>query len=575
MLTLEKDKLVDGYEFNKMTEEYKQKNQQQCTLEDITLTPKRRYDDIDNDIQEVENEEFQSIRRKNRKKTRQLLSSENQNIEMENINQMTSQGQPVRNRMQTERNNNIGRGMIIFNSHVKKNVHKKPNKISQQQVDDENIQHLIKNNITEQALHYAVIQQLPPIKINCQPPVKNHAEGNILIKALFSYIHDKFLKLNKNYTRPIGFDTWFIDQHGGLTCFTKEIELFVYLWDITHYSEKLLTTTITPLPPIHLPPQHSIIFKFVPTSISYDEMLEAVTDICQSKFFLEEMKGSISNKSRHIRLDLASKDETKKLLNSGVFPLNGQLLEIKEFLAPPQILICQRCNRPGRIKNNCNEPFDRCKRCGLNKLQDDHHNCTIKCHHCEGQHLSTDYRCPVIAKFRGDLIEELKRRPELLPSNTQLFIPVDFRNGGKKVINAARSNQDPLPTLLPTSNSIAWPVLNPSSSTTRENVTAMHHDMMQEIKTLRYDYEKLKNDFDRREAELKIKHENYKTKLSTMLNLLVLQNNQQNECISKVYTVVNETVPIITDSLKLIHTFIEKVVDITNDLNLKKEFNVF
>ena len=50
----------------------------------------------------------------------------------------------------------------------------------------------------------------------------------------------------------------------------------------------------------------------------------------------------------------------------------------------------------------------------------------IKCHHCEGDHLATDCRCPIIFKFRGDLIDELRRRPDLLLQHVQLFISVEF-----------------------------------------------------------------------------------------------------------------------------------------------------
>ncbi|CAF0938748.1 unnamed protein product, partial [Didymodactylos carnosus] len=57
-----------------------------------------------------------------------------------------------------------------------------------------------------------------------------------------------------------------------------------------------------------------------------------------------------------------------------------------------------------------------------------HKDCTIKCHHCQGNHISTDYKCPVITEFRGRLIEELKRNPERLPPDVQLFIPSSYRN---------------------------------------------------------------------------------------------------------------------------------------------------
>ncbi|CAF2165686.1 unnamed protein product, partial [Rotaria magnacalcarata] len=220
--------------------------------------------------------------------------------------------------------------------------------------------------------------------------------------------------------------------------------------------------------------------------------------------------------------------------------------------SPPKLLICSRCNCPGHIKKECNGPFDRCKRCGVNKAQGDHSQCLIKCHHCEGDHIASDYRCPVITKFRGELIDELRKRPDLLPQNIQLFIP------------------------LPSSHINVWPSLKQSTQQNyvNESKPDIYEDIMKEIKSIRSDYEKLKFDFIQSEKELMIKYENNKSKSSTMLNLLMLQNTQQNDCISKVYTVVNEVVPIITSSLKSLHTFIEKIVKSTEDVNLKNEYNI-
>ncbi|CAF2855046.1 unnamed protein product [Rotaria sp. Silwood2] len=430
---------------------------------------------------------------------------------------------------------------------------------ARRQADEKNIQSYSRPNITQHALQYAVNYQLPSLKITCQPGVKDQIEGKNIMKALFIHIHDDFCKLNNQYNRPIGFDTWYVDKQGDLICFTSQIELFVYLWDVDHYPPKLLNTLITPVPPTHLPPQHSIIFKYVPRTISFDELLEAVSDVCQSKLLLEEMKGSMTNKSRHIRLDLTSKEETKKILNSGVFPLNGYLIEVTEFLAPPKLLICSRCNRPGHIRKECNGPFDRCKRCGMNKAQGDHIQCLIKCHHCEGEHIATDYRCPVIVKFRGELIDELKRRPELLPQNIQLFIPVEFRNGGKNFIGCQQKEHIPSPSYLHSSHTNVWPSLNQPVTQNYDDrfKQDFYDDMKKEIKLLRNDYEKLKLVFDQREKELMIKYENNK-----------------NDCISKVYTVVNEVVPIITSSLKSLHIFIEKIVKNNEDINLKNEYNI-
>ncbi|CAF3976544.1 unnamed protein product [Rotaria sp. Silwood1] len=41
--------------------------------------------------------------------------------------------------------------------------------------------------------------------------------------------------------------------------------------------------------------------------------------------------------------------------------------------------------------------------------------------------MATDYKCPIIIKFRQDLLTRLKHDRNKLPPNIKLFIPVDCR----------------------------------------------------------------------------------------------------------------------------------------------------
>ncbi|CAF4886861.1 unnamed protein product, partial [Rotaria sp. Silwood2] len=57
----------------------------------------------------------------------------------------------------------------------------------------------------------------------------------------------------------------------------------------------------------------------------------------------------------------------------------------------------------------------------------------IICHHCQGGRMSTDFKCPFVQKYRRRLIIELRKRPELLPPEVQLFIPSEYRNPGDRI----------------------------------------------------------------------------------------------------------------------------------------------
>jgi hypothetical protein len=57
--------------------------------------------------------------------------------------------------------------MIIFNS-PSQNERKANEPIRREQIHEISVQHHVKNKISQNALHYAVAHQLPPLKINYQ-----------------------------------------------------------------------------------------------------------------------------------------------------------------------------------------------------------------------------------------------------------------------------------------------------------------------------------------------------------------------------------------------------------------------
>jgi hypothetical protein len=613
MTTTEKDKMVDGVNIPRRKNDHggRSLRQTHSVSEDTPQTPKRPLDDNEDDMQDKEDDDFQPVQRRQVKKTRPGSSRNTSDETNRKLNMIANttpneesdhhatnlRPQQTHSQRPTMRKTHPGHNMTIFNSSTKNGGRMNDVREGETRYDRANEKNAssaekspkangIKKgsttaNVTQHALNYAVTQQLPPFKIQCEPRVKEQAEGAHLIKSLFSFIQEEFKKLNKHYGRPMGFDTWYIDQQGSLVCYTKEMELFVYLWDITHYPAQLGNTKITPIIPVHLPPQHTLILKFVPKEITNEEIQEAIADICHSKYTIEEMKGSTTSRARHVRIDLSSKKELNQILQNGVFPMNGQLLEVAEFLAPPQILICARCNAPGHTKKECKEASDKCRRCGTDRTTGEHQHCDIKCHHCGGEHIATDYRCPKIAHFRRELIAELRRRPDLLPANVQLFIPVEFRRGGSNVIASTRANTKSLvrtsPRQISERNDNEWPLLKPTSIASQSLPTGCvgHQDMNEKLHALRADYEKMRHEFGQKEKELSAKQDKCRMKLSSIMNTVILQTHQQNECITKMYTMMNELIPVVSNSLKTIHTVIDKCLARTDDNESKSEFNTY
>ncbi|CAF3156341.1 unnamed protein product [Rotaria socialis] len=419
--------------------------------------------------------------------------------------------------------------------------------------------------ISQHALHYAVENHLSPIRLECMPKINENNQGKEVIKALFSYMEKTFRQKNKNYQHPLGFDYWYINKSGDLICYTKHTELFVYLCEPQNYPTELENILITPTRPKHLPPQHSIVLKTVPNYITKEEIEMETKKSFKSIFSLEEMKGSFTDKSRHIRLELTSIDEYNTLLNNKGITINGHIINAFEFLSPPQILICSKCNDPGHIKRNCNFPYEACRRCGQDRTIGEHKECIISCHRCEQNHLATDYKCPFIIEYRRSLVYKLKQQPNLLPSNMQMFIPIECREKGIKnnMILKNPSNEANNSTLQSNSTrfnlfSHAWPTLN--KTTNNNNIIPYLNDqnIWKELELKQDEINKKNDEINRKLQFMQTKYDDYMSKMGSIILIMSQQVKIQNDNIERCYTTMNEFLPILSSNLEAFQCIITK-----------------
>ncbi|CAF3363257.1 unnamed protein product [Rotaria sp. Silwood2] len=308
------------------------------------------------------------------------------------------------------------------------------------------------------------------------------------------------------------------------------LELFIYLCETKNYSTKLNQTDILPSKPKHLPSQNSLILKYAPEYITLDEIQNEIKLHINTLFNIEEINGTKTGKFRHIRIEIKSTTEYEQLLHKGGIIIDGQLIEVHEFLAPPQLLICSKCNDPGHVRKYCNLKYDACKRCGQDKSMGNHNECTICCHRCKQNHLSTDYKCQFLIDYRRSLLLQLKQKPHLLPPNAQLFIPTECRERGDKnnkivsnriskhnstLYNNTRNNQFQVQQPLFNISSNIWPSLEKHQ--TNHINSAPEESLWNKIRNKQTEIEKLKEEFNNKMQQCKIRYENSIKKVKSIL----------------------------------------------------------
>ncbi|CAM4829840.1 unnamed protein product [Rotaria magnacalcarata] len=387
-------------------------------------------------------------------------------------------------------------------------------------------------HISNQAVNYATDCHFPPIKIICTPKIQNQ-NGAYFVQTLIKHIEKKFKNENPTCKKLLAFDAWWVNAAGDMMVLTKCMEIFIHLCILVNYPQEINNIKIEPQLPKYLPSPFSVLIKFVHNHISIDEIRQEVKDKYPSQYSCNELIGTITNRTRHVRIDFTERKDYNTILNNGQISFCSQLYTVSEFLEAPKLLICSKCNSPGHMKKQCQSKYDRCRRCGGDRIIGDHVECSIKCHHCSGEHLSTDYKCPILADYRFELVKELKRHPERLPGHAQLFIPAQCRDRNDRshvITNYQKNEQKSRATYNSTfnMNTHSWPQLN-SNSHTVSNETLFTQKLDEEIKSIREDFKKELN-------KLNAKYENETNIFRDRWHLVAQQIKTQNEMINNIST---------------------------------------
>ncbi|CAF1627383.1 unnamed protein product [Rotaria sp. Silwood1] len=412
-----------------------------------------------------------------------------------------------------------------------------------------------KFKITRNAITYAVEQNLPAIRLECEPKLNEHKDGAALIKELIKLIEDDVKKINPKIktNNDIGFDTWFIDNKGDLLCYTNNIYLFIFLCDVQHVPKTIFNTNVKVILPKHLPPNRSIIIKGVQNSLGIEDIKNILEQKFKTIYIIDEITGTNNGKSRYVRMDLLSESEYKQILNSGIICMEGQVFHVVEYLAAPRVLFCSKCNEPGHSKKNCSFDFERCRRCGGDRNVGQHNECEIRCHNCKEEHLSTDYKCVAVQCYRRDLIQHIQQHPESLPNDIQLFIPTQYRRQGNKTISNPNVYTRQTPDnqqVKNRNNSEEWPQIPPPtrstffSSSFSKCSTNCPSDIMNNLKLqlnqIEINCALAKEEYDRKNMELKSQISTSINQIQSLITCCSSVIQKQNEAIAVLKNTINE-----------------------------------
>ena len=413
-------------------------------------------------------------------------------------------------------------------------------------------------NITNHALQYAIEKNFQAIKMECSPPLENRELAKKFVINFFKCINKDFRQAYPRNSQPLGFHHWWTDADGKrLYGITNDIDLFIHLCDLNHYPTQIDNVKIKPEPPKRLPPQNTIVIKFIPNEIQTNDIKDELMNQYPSIFSVEDMMGTMRTKCRHIRVEFYQKSDYAKLMDDSKVGLQGQIFEVEEYLPPPRILICGKCHVPGHTQKSCQASTDICRRCGNDRNNgNEHTECQLNCRHCGGEHTATDYKCPLIIKFRQELLLRLKSDRNKLPPNVKLFIPVDCRLNGdrNRFLTSDDNNEHRIPVMS------TPPQINPW--TTRQNINSesnQSNEVESSIKAMATELGEIKKNFDSQREKMKNQHETQMNLIKQGWTLLQQQVQAQNQCITIMTSMLKDNLTIMNQVVCQINMLSETV----------------
>ncbi|CAF0986827.1 unnamed protein product [Rotaria sordida] len=417
--------------------------------------------------------------------------------------------------------------------------------------------------VNNYSLSYATDLHLTPLKIKCNPTLSDKNAALKFVQELFKRIENSFRKKYTDHKKTIGFDYWWINNDGDLVGITKDLSLYVYLCDTRHYPDYIDSVQLNPILPIHLPPQHAAVIKFVPNDHSLVDIEEDLRKRYSSIYHIEEMNGTRRLHSRHIRLDVYDKIEYNNILNGGIITLGGMLCEVDEYLPAPKILLCTKCNIPGHTKKVCRLEYDRCRRCGNDRSNGDHKQCMILCHHCGGEHQANNYKCPILLEFRRNLIEKLRENPDKLPPQIQMFIPLDCRL--RKTEKVLFNEKKPVQQFTYTNSLYEWPILDKPL----KNCSYDKH-----LNNLQNELEAQKHKYQLEIEKINNKLLQYSTNIQKSCIIMQTQINTQKEIIDSTTSIVNDlTLNMNTNIINIINNLVQLLNDLAPHDQMKSNLS--
>jgi hypothetical protein len=195
-----------------------------------------------------------------------------------------------------------------------------------------------------------------------------------------------------------------------LTRFGFQERLQIHAQDIESYDilvavdwpTHLDNQPITVIPPIRVPPHHSIVVRDVPLSWQLPEIKNEIEDRYGNGSVrnIVRMYGRDGNPIPSIRLDTSTSSYISTFLKDSFINIGYGRHAVKEYHLPIRISpLCYNCYEHGHLARHCKNP-KRCGRCS----QQHEGECSndIKCVNCSGHHYPGQSTCPTVQRLRAE-----------------------------------------------------------------------------------------------------------------------------------------------------------------------------